>query len=258
MRDYVTPENLRIPFENIFFDSQRRKIVGWFIPSTIANNPKTIIVCHGWGASKGDVLPSTIFLRESFNLLYFDFTNHGESNGDKSSMSRFEAEDLFSAITFLESVKPEYSRKIGVLGFSMGGAIAIYAASKDKRISAVVSESPFDSFNNVIYHYAKLFFKLPPHPLVDITILAAIVRLEFSPENYSPIHHVSDVAPTPLLLIAGGKDKNIPLEMVKRVFDKARQPKQLYVFDTAEHGMAYQEDPQEYKKIVLNFFNKTL
>ena len=33
----------------------------WFIPSDIKSD-KTIIVCHGWGADKSDILPATSFL----------------------------------------------------------------------------------------------------------------------------------------------------------------------------------------------------
>lgn len=257
MKDYVTPENLRVTFEKVEFKSGRRKIIGWFIPSK-GKPAKTIIICHGWGASKGDVLTSTLFLNEKYNLLYFDFTNHGESGGNKTSMGKYESEDLLSAVKYLKEQKPSLSEKIGVFGFSMGASAAIYAASKDKRIDAVIAESPFDSFNKITYHYAKLFFKIPPHPLVDLTLLAVNARLGFSPEKYSPIYHVAKISPSPLLIIASSGDKNIPLEVVKRVFEKAGSPKELVVFDSDGHGMAYHEHTEKYKKTIYDFFSKNL
>ncbi len=257
IRDYVTPDNLKIPFEKIEFKSGRRKISGWFITSQ-KNTSKTIIICHGWGASKGDVLYSTFFLHQHYNLLYFDFTNHGESGGNKTSMGKYESEDMLSAVKYLKEEKPSLSAKIGVFGFSMGGVAAIYAASKDKRINAVVAESPFDSFNEITAHHAKLFLNLPRHPLVVLTILGAIIRLGHSPERYSPMRNISKVSPTAVLLLATSGDENIPVEAVKRVYEKAEEPKELVVFDSHGHGTAYIEHTDEYKKTITRFFSKNL
>lgn len=258
VRDVVTPENLRVPSENVAFYSGRRKLAGWFVPSSAASSRSTIIVCHGWGASKGDVLPSTVFLRARHNLLYFDFTNHGESGGFKTSMGKFESEDIAAAARFLRENKPASSEKIGVLGFSLGASAAITAAARDGRIAAVAAESPFYSYDEITSHYARRFLKVPDFPFAALARLAVRVRLRHNPENYSPRLSVGKISPRPLLVIASAGDENIPVSVVKKVFDAAGEPGRLKIFDSHGHGAAHVEHPEEYRKLLEDFFGEHL
>src|SRR3989339_733334 len=102
------PDDFNVMCENVsFFTDDNINIKGWFLPSK-EKSYKTIIICHGWGTNKSDVLSSTIFfLKRGFNLLYFDFRNHGESGGNKSSLGKLESQDLISAVDFLKTKKKQ-------------------------------------------------------------------------------------------------------------------------------------------------------
>src|SRR3970040_1993558 len=76
-------------------------------------------------------------LHEDFNLLLFDFRYLGKSDGSYSSAGAKEVEDLLAAIRFL---KGRGIKKVGVWGFSMGGAVALMAIEKAPEIRAVISE----------------------------------------------------------------------------------------------------------------------
>ncbi|MBI3292800.1 MAG: hypothetical protein HYZ73_08350, partial [Elusimicrobia bacterium] len=78
-------------------------IRGWFLPG-LPTQRATIIVLHGWGANRADVLPSTVFLnrRGGYHLLYFDFRAHGESGGTMSSLGGLELKDFAGALEFLK------------------------------------------------------------------------------------------------------------------------------------------------------------
>ncbi|MDI6757626.1 MAG: prolyl oligopeptidase family serine peptidase [Endomicrobiia bacterium] len=257
-RDIVTPDNLRAPSENISFYSGKRKLAGWFVPSSDKESGSTIIICHGWGASKGDILVSTIFLREKHNLFYFDFTAHGESEGSRISMGKFESEDILSAVRFLEKTKPASAEKIGVWGFSLGASAAIVAAALDGRIAAVAAESPFYSFNEITSHYAKRFLKAPEYPFVPLARAAARLRFGFDPEKYSPSLFVAEISPRPLLFIASSGDENIPPAVTKKLFDAAGEPKRFVIFESRAHGAAASEHPEEYRKLLADFFAESL
>lgn len=257
-RDIVTPENLRVPSENISFYSGNRKLAGWFIPSSDKKSHSTIIICHGWGASKGDILVATIFLRDRHNLFYFDFTAHGESEGSRISMGKFESEDILSAVSFLEKTKPASSAKIGVWGFSLGASAAIVAAALDDKIASVAAESPFYSYNEIISHYARRFLKVPAFPFAALARLGARLRLGHNPEKYSPRFFIAEIAPRPLLFIASSGDENIPPAVTKKLFDAAGEPKRLVIFESHAHGAAASEHPEEYKKLLADFFAESL
>ncbi|PKN01653.1 MAG: hypothetical protein CVU77_03870 [Elusimicrobia bacterium HGW-Elusimicrobia-1] len=259
MKDIVTPANLRVPSENVSFYSGKRKLAGWYVPSDDKNSRSTVIVCHGWGASKGDVLPSTIFLRARHNLFYFDFTAHGESSGRKVSMGKYESEDILAAVGYLAAERPASSKKIGVWGFSMGASAAITAAAGDGgRIAAVAAESPFYSYDEITSHYARRFLKVPDFPFAALARLVVRIRLCHNPENYSPRLSVGKISPRPFLVIAAAGDENIPVSSTKKLFDAAGEPKSLKIFDSHGHGAAHVEHPEEYRKLLGDFFGAHL
>src|SRR5262245_43477636 len=47
---------------------------GWFVPAAKPAR-SAIIVLHGWGSNRSDVLPMSAFLQKEHHLVYFDFRN---------------------------------------------------------------------------------------------------------------------------------------------------------------------------------------
>ena len=81
------PDQFGLPYENVYFKTEDKvQLKGWFIPSEAYSN-KTIVLMHGWGMNRADILKNTYFLHDlGFNLLYFDFRALGESGGKTSSI----------------------------------------------------------------------------------------------------------------------------------------------------------------------------
>ena len=76
---WIFPEQFGLRYEKISFKTRDDlELKGWFIPSTTGDT-RTILMCHGWGDNKGELLKQTYFLNENggFNLMYFDFRSHG-------------------------------------------------------------------------------------------------------------------------------------------------------------------------------------
>jgi pimeloyl-ACP methyl ester carboxylesterase len=92
-----TPKTFGVAYEKIAFRTKDKiTLRGWFIPN-INPHAKTIILMHGYPADKGNILPGTIFLHQSYNLLYFDFRYLGESGGHFSTVGKNEVLDLLAA-----------------------------------------------------------------------------------------------------------------------------------------------------------------
>lgn len=101
-----------------------------------------VIVCHGYTGSKDTEKYATIaeaLSKADFVALRFDFAGSGESEGKFEDVTvTQEIEDARSAITALQKFGFVDTR-IGIIGHSLGGSIAIFAAEQDSRILAVVS-----------------------------------------------------------------------------------------------------------------------
>ncbi|MEO5986210.1 MAG: alpha/beta fold hydrolase, partial [Candidatus Limnocylindria bacterium] len=117
------------------------ELAGWYIPSAAGAGPgaPTVVLAHGWRANKSTLLDRAALLHDAYNLVLFDFGNHGQSSDTPTTQGVRERNDLRAIIDWLEREKgPD---RIAVLGVSMGGATALAEAITDTRVDALVIES---------------------------------------------------------------------------------------------------------------------
>lgn len=253
------PKDLGIPFEDVVFTARDGiSLRGWFLPAE-GSSSKTILLCHGFGANRGDLLPSCLYLRAGgYNLFCFDFRAHGESEGNISTLCGHEVKDFDAALDFLKAQKSQAARSIGVYGLSMGAAVSITGSAHRPEVKAVAAESPFRSVEGVIIRFARLFYSVPRYPFLPLTLAFVRWRAGMNVGANSPIRHVAQISPRPLLLIQGAKDIRMPLEEGQGLFAAAGEPKELWIVPDADHGEAHSLAGLEYEKRVLEFFKKYL
>jgi putative phosphoribosyl transferase len=106
--------------------------------------PPLVVFAHGWGSSQ--VSPRNREIAEALaeaglGALLFDFSGHGDSEGDADATGiREQCDDLSDAIDFAEA-RGEFG-PIGVAGSSSGGAVALAVGARDERVRALVLRAP--------------------------------------------------------------------------------------------------------------------
>jgi len=258
---WIFPEQFGLRYEKIAFKTRDGlELKGWFIPS-LTGDKRTIVMCHGWGDNKGELLKQTYFLNENggFNLMYFDFRSHGESEGEITTIGGLETIDFDAAVEWLRKAKPDLSGSIGVFGLSMGAAVTVASLPKHPDLRCAVVESPFSDYRTVIKRWAWNNMKLPYYPLVAITLLILRSRVK-NPEidQFNPVESAPKIAPRPLFVIGGEFDRLMTPEDVKKVFDAAREPKQLWMVPEAWHAKCREAAGMEYDTRVVGFFSRNL
>ena len=101
------------------------------------------IVLHGFGGnsdSTGVLQPTRVLSEFGYVTLRFDMRGCGKSEGEFGRVICLEqVEDLGNALTFLAGHPAVDPDRIGVIGSSFGGAVAVYAGGTNPRIAAVIS-----------------------------------------------------------------------------------------------------------------------
>ncbi|MCG2725354.1 MAG: alpha/beta hydrolase [Elusimicrobia bacterium] len=256
----ILPEHFSLAYESIQLTAGDGVFLkGWFIPSVKGESDKTIIICHGRGSNKGEILRDTHFLaEEGYNLFYFDFRASGESKGLVSTLGYLETKDFKAAYEFLKKYKSEEAKHIGLLGLSMGSAVAIYEASKNKDIKCLVAENAFYSFTRVIANWSWLRMKMPYWPLVPITLFFVRMKLKVDPDFYSPRYNIGGVV-NPILFINAEHDDLVPIKDGKKLFNKcSSEKKELWIVPGAAHAKCAEVSGENYRKKIKNFFNDNL
>jgi pimeloyl-ACP methyl ester carboxylesterase len=154
-----TPAEVGLAFEDVAFKAgDGVDLKGWFIPSGESPAPAVVLI-HGWmwnrlGNVAGkvpiddrdvDFLPVTKSLHDAgFHVLLFDLRGHGESGRSRHLLTfgPIEARDFVGAVNYLRSRADVDGQRIGALGISMGGSIALHGAPDCQPIKALLAYQP--------------------------------------------------------------------------------------------------------------------
>jgi hypothetical protein len=234
---------------------------GWLVrpleAASVGNEPLDwVIVLHGIADNRIGVMGHAKFLlRAGYGVVLMDSRAHGESGGTMTTLGLKEREDVRAIITTLES--RESVRCVFALGVSMGAAIALQAAAEDPRISGVIAEASFRSLREVSYDYAGLHLspwlaRIPFRPALEAGLVAIQRESGFGVDAVSPERSVSERA-FPILLIADGNDRTVPLRHAEAIYKTAIGPKRIWIVPSAPHAAGLGAAPEEYKSRCLDF-----
>lgn len=246
----LTPKNFNVPFEEVTFTTKDGiAIAGWFIPAPRSASQKpALVILHGYPAEKGDMLSIASALHPDFNILLIDFRSFGKSGGSFTTLGTKERLDVEAAIDFLES---RGFKKVGVLGFSLGGATAILQATIDPRIAAVVS---YASFADLTLLGKDMYTYLPVIREALVPLMKFWAKLLWDVDtDYSPQKAAQNMQ-TPILIIHATQDEQIPFrhaELLRNALQN-NQRAEFYFPETGLHG----ELPADFNERVKNFFLK--
>lgn len=251
----ATPETLAWEFEDVVLRTEDGvKLAAWFVPS---KNPsdKAVILLHGYPADKANILYWAEFLQEDFNLLFVDFRYFGQSEGAYTTIGLLEQKDVRAALDELERRGIE---KIGVMGFSLGGATALLAAARDARIQAVASDSAFAHINLMGYEFYRNLSVLK-YPLTWLTKFWAGIFLRIDANAIAPENAAAQLR-IPVLVIHSKKDQTIPFENALRIEAALRgNPRAEFLFlAEGTHGNLPSASLAEYQKSIRRFFRTHL
>jgi fermentation-respiration switch protein FrsA (DUF1100 family) len=256
--DKNLPSVYNLPYEEVkFLSRDRLQLAGWLILRD--KNFSTVILCHGLGTNKSDLLGMARFIYEAgFNVFLFDFQGHGESQSRFTSFGYLEQRDLEAAMDYLAKRSDVENKNIGVFGLSMGGAVAIAVAAEDERIKAVISDSAYRNLYSSMVHHARIFYHLPGFPTNIFLRLSYFLRFGNDPRRVSPEDVIERISSRPVLLLNGERDNQTPPENARILFEKASQPKEIWIIPGAGHGEAYGVYWEEYQKKIVEFLKRNL
>jgi dipeptidyl aminopeptidase/acylaminoacyl peptidase len=239
--------------EEISFEADGLRLAGELrIPSAGRAHP-TLCICHGIPTAppdpndRGYVPLAERFCSAGFITLIFNFRGTGESQGnlDMPGWSR----DLRAALDFLYGRSEVDKTHLCVVGFSGGAAVSVYAAAHDPRVSLLVTCACPADFNSL---YER---QTPSEAIERFRQIGAVRDRDFPPsveewergfEEITPISWIDRISPRPLLLVHGDADEVIPLEHGRRLYRKAKEPKELKVIPGAKHRLRLDESAMSF------------
>jgi fermentation-respiration switch protein FrsA (DUF1100 family) len=253
----ASPADHGLAFEDIEFRSgDGLTLRGWYIPRPDSN--RTVIICSGANGSMDADLAVAPWLHASvLNVLLFDWRGHGRSEGRLVTLGFNERYDLLAAVEFAKS---KGAQRIGVLGFSMGGTVALSTAGACLDIDAVAVDSAFVHMVSAVAGamQERHVPEQAAYLLARLFLLTASLRYGFNLFAVEPLKAIGLIAPRPVLLMYGGRDLCVPAVEVKSLYQQAGEPKQLWQIPEAAHRTLHLQQPEEYRQKIVEFFEQNL
>jgi dipeptidyl aminopeptidase/acylaminoacyl peptidase len=256
----VTPEEITFSTYE-FSDTKTGKkltLAGWFVPGKTADAP-TFVVLHGRDDSRvGATKYVGMLAKAGYAVLAYDQRHHGKSEGDYSTYGWYEGYDVSAAIDYLAARGDCNVDRLGILGESMGGATAIMAAARDKRIKLLIDDSAYRDLTSLIVDQAKKMFGLPRFPFVDAALWVGGLRAHFDPKAVSPLKEIARVT-VPTLIIHCTGDVDVRPEYSEEIYEASNAVvKEIHFFDGCIHRQGYEDHTAEYEALVLGFIEDNM
>ena len=250
LRQTVPAADLGAAHENVSFEtSDGLELRGWYVPS---KNGAAVIAFPG---RSGPRAHTRMLARHGYGVLLFDRRGEGESDGKSNLLGWGGDKDILAAIEFLKSRPDVDPGRIGGIGLSVGGELMLQAAAETDELAAVVSEGAGTrQFSEQMEEFDGVQRLLLAPQMLLLTGSVALFGSTAPPPN------LTDVAPKieqPLFVIWAPNGGNVE-HMSKEYYGLARGPKQIWEMPTAKHVGGIYDQPAEYERRVVGFFDDAL
>jgi len=244
----------------VIFSNNEEKLVGILhVPEILERDERApaVIMLHGFTGHKSEAHRLFIHVARAlcnagYVVLRFDFRGSGDSDGDFEDMTvPREVSDAARALDFISDLDMVDPEKIGLLGLSMGGRVAVILASKDKRVKFVVL------YSAALAPLRERFLKdLGKENLEKLKRGEAVhigngwyLKKRFFETIDSPVPlEVLDKIEVPVLIVHGDSDNVVPIDGAKKGYEilkNLNSKNEMYIIEGGDHVFARKEHTQE-------------
>ncbi|MEM3732644.1 MAG: alpha/beta fold hydrolase [Candidatus Bathyarchaeia archaeon] len=210
-----------------------------------------IIALHGLESDKDSgkwPIMASRLCREGYACLRFNFRGCGEK--PEVSEGKFEKtnltsriKDFKSALNFLKQNTEIDVRRIGVIGSSFGGMVAI--AAQEEAVKALVTlATPYKI--DFIFKKGEDYYVLPSGKKVTKDFLKDL-------QKYNLLNCIKNLT-SPILIIHGESDEVAPVEHAYKLFKAAKEPKRIEIIKGANHTFSNIEHLNKVVELSLSWF----
>ncbi len=273
---FVIPRGAPIPeAEDVRFPTTNGlTLAGCYVK---CRGPRRGVLLFGleFGSNRWSCLPyCEHLLAAGYDVFAFESRNQGDSDAlpgydPLQWITDYEVADTAAALAYLKSRPDADPRGIGFFGISKGGGAGLIAASRDPWVRCCVTDGAFATYATVV-PYMRQWFRIynTRHRVQGVLPSWYYGRIgmvglhQIERERHCHFPHLERalprLAPRPLLLIHGEADTYIKTDMARALVDCARGPCEFWVVEGAKHNQALQVAGDEYRRRILDFFEKHL
>ncbi|WP_417511997.1 alpha/beta hydrolase family protein [Microbacterium sp.] len=254
---YSSPTELHLPWEPVLIGSPAGPCPAWLFP---AESSTWVIQIHGRGATRAECLRAVPILH-SMGLpnLVVSYRNDGEaprSRGGSYALGATEWHDVDAAISYALRHGAE---RVVLMGWSMGGAIALQAAvssANRQAIAGLVLDSPVVDWRTVLRFQAHETGIIDPLPMLAMNALSSPLTARISgAEEAIPFDRLDMVAraeelAVPILILHSDDDGFVPVDASRALAEARPDIVTMPHFTVARHTKIWNYDQTDWNAAI--------
>ena len=275
------PKDYGMDFQNIEFRAEDNvNLKGWLIP---AQSNKLVVITHVGGLTKyGSTRALSSFSKlyneeieflktarhlhdECYNVLMFDFRNHGESdpspNGGKAAIGLEEYKDISATMTYIQNNEATKDMDVGFVSFCTGANSTIIAMSKEpnkfRNVKCLVAVQPISMEVFVRTYLMRRFTSLGAKLLFPLIKMFVNMQSKYRLEDMSPAKFAKDIK-VPTLYVQTRNDPWTEPSDILGFYKNTSEPKELYYLEGLSHRFQGYQYFGEHPEKMLEWLKKYL
>lgn len=264
------PAQLHVPFFEELIATPVGDCPAWYFPPTVRPDTSDagdvwVIQIHGRGTTRAECLRAVpVFRGAGIHSLLVSYRNDGDaprSEGGTYALGATEWQDVDAAIAF---ARGRGARRVVLMGWSMGGAIALQGALSSAHadiIVAVVLESPVVQWQVVLGYQARLM-RLPravtgiAMGALSSTWASAIARTG----SAIPFARLDVIARSaelahPILILHSDDDGFVPADGSHALAKARPDLVTMHTFDVARHTKLWNYDQKRWEAVITQWLS---
>jgi uncharacterized protein len=245
------------PARNVLINSEPGiRIMTSFWPQDDARAPVVILV-HGNGGNRSNHYATANWLHgEGYAVQAIDLRGHGASTATGKSFGWFESRDVHRAMAIMREARPQ--ARIGVIGYSLGGAAAVLGPDGPVDADALVLMSVYPDIRRAIGNRISIRAGRPPATFIEpLLSYQSWSRIGVGPETLSPMNALRRVR-SPLLIAGGSEDTYTPPQELPEMQAAADDGTELWLLEGLGHGEVVITDNAAWRARLLTFLDRNL
>ena len=226
-----TPAAWHLEYEEVALTTRDGiSLHGWYIPSEGAS--EVVLFFHGNAGNishRGESI--RIFNRLGLNVLIFDYRGYGKSGGTPDEQGLYE--DARAAWVHLVDQREFSQDQIILFGRSLGAAVATQLA-EEVQPALLILESAFSSVRDMARRH-----------------MPVASRITFMRYDFDSVPRIGRIN-SRLLMLHSPEDEIAPIELGRKIFDAANEPKQ-FVKLRGDHNTGFILSQPEYEQELGKF-----
>ena len=251
--------------EALTFEDQHGHRVAAVLTAPKTKTDRVALLCHGFLSSKNSTTNKTLtraLTEQGIATFRFDFFGQGESEGPFEAITVTIA--LGQALTAVDLLAGRGYKRIGLVGSSFGGLVAILTASKRPDLACLGLKCPVADFAETLrleFGEAGVAHWKTHHEIPDVTGGPKPVPMRYalyeSCLEYDGYKAAASIK-IPALIVQGEKDELVPLHQSSRLMEVLQGKRQLEILRGADHGFTKGEDFKNMTTLLIDWMVKHL